>query len=168
MMMLLCIKQHLRLRQFLANESPLKMIKNAFYFTSKALFVLKIFKFLSWLFGHVAKRLDKKDQVNLKLASQPGEQTIAIHILPNISRSKGNQTIKFGQLIECKMRNIFPEKSYTKCDGETSPGLFSEKLKLSKSVDQQSKVLYSFFCMPNWGLLKHLKLSSRPLSFTSY
>ena len=35
------------LGQFLATESPLKMMKNAFYFTSKALFVLKIFKFLS-------------------------------------------------------------------------------------------------------------------------
>ena len=46
------------LRQFLATEIPLKMMKKAFYFTSKALFVLKIFKFLSWLFGHVAKRLD--------------------------------------------------------------------------------------------------------------
>ena len=34
------------LRQFLATESPLKMMNNAFYFTSKALFVLKIFKFL--------------------------------------------------------------------------------------------------------------------------
>ena len=33
--------------QFLASESPLKMIKNAFYFTLKALFVLKIFRFLS-------------------------------------------------------------------------------------------------------------------------
>ena len=42
------------------------MIKNASYFTSKALFVLKIFKFLSRLFGHVAKRLDKKDKVNFK------------------------------------------------------------------------------------------------------
>ena len=31
------------------------MMKNAFYFTVKALFVLKIFKFLSWLFGHVEK-----------------------------------------------------------------------------------------------------------------
>ena len=30
-----------------------KMMKNAFYFILKALFVLKIFKFLSWLFGHV-------------------------------------------------------------------------------------------------------------------
>ena len=35
------------LRQFLVTESPLKMMENAFYFTSKALFVLKIFKFLS-------------------------------------------------------------------------------------------------------------------------
>ena len=35
------------LRQFLATESSLKMMKNAFYFTSKALFVLKLYKFLS-------------------------------------------------------------------------------------------------------------------------
>ena len=35
------------LRKFLAIESPLKMMKNAFYFTSKALFVLNVFKFLS-------------------------------------------------------------------------------------------------------------------------
>ena len=35
------------LRQFLAAQSPLKKMKNYFYFTSKALFVLKIFKFLS-------------------------------------------------------------------------------------------------------------------------
>ena len=46
------------LRQFLATESPLKMIKNAFYFTSKAFSILKIYKILSWLFGHVLKRLD--------------------------------------------------------------------------------------------------------------
>ena len=35
------------LRQFLAIENPLKLMKNSFYFTSRALFVLKIFKFLS-------------------------------------------------------------------------------------------------------------------------
>ena len=29
------------------NENPLKMMKNAFYFILKALFLLKIFKFLS-------------------------------------------------------------------------------------------------------------------------
>ena len=37
------------------NEISLKMIKNAFYFILKALFVLKVFKFLSWLFGHIEK-----------------------------------------------------------------------------------------------------------------
>ena len=37
------------------NESPLKMVKNAFCFLVKALFVLKIFKFWPWLFGHVEK-----------------------------------------------------------------------------------------------------------------
>ena len=34
------------------------------------------------------------------MTSQPGLQTIAIHILPNISQSKGKQTMKFGQLVE--------------------------------------------------------------------
>ena len=33
----------------------LKMMKNAFYFIFKALFVQKIFKFLPRLFGHVGK-----------------------------------------------------------------------------------------------------------------
>ena len=31
---------------------------------------------------------------------QTWKQTITIHILPNISRSKGNETMKFGQLID--------------------------------------------------------------------
>ena len=41
------------------------------------------------------------------ITSQPGKQTIAIHILPNISRSKGNQARKFDQLIKYNMRNVF-------------------------------------------------------------
>ena len=52
--------------------------------------------------------------------------------------------MKFSQLIECNMRNIFLEKSYTECDGEISPRLFSEKWKLSISLDQLSKIFYSF------------------------
>ena len=36
-------------------ESPLKVMKNAFYFNLKALSILKLFKFLSWLFNHVEK-----------------------------------------------------------------------------------------------------------------
>ena len=60
------------------------MMKNAFYFNLKALFVL--------------------------MESQRGLQTIAKHILCNISRRKDNQTIKFGQLIEYNKRTIFLQK----------------------------------------------------------
>ena len=45
------------------------------------------------------------------MKTQPGYQTITIHILSNISRSKGNQTMKFDQLIEYNKRNIFLKKS---------------------------------------------------------
>ena len=66
---------------------------------------------------------------------QPGKQTIVIHVFPNVLRNKDNQAIKFGQLREYNMKNIFLEKPYTKRGGETSPGPFSEKLKLSISLD---------------------------------
>ena len=57
-------------------------------------------------------------------------------MLPNISRGKGNQAIKFGLLIEHNMRNIFVEKSYRKCFGETIPRLLCKKSTLSISLDQ--------------------------------
>ena len=53
------------------------------------------------------------------MTPQPGKLTIAIHILPNISGGKGNETMKFGQLIEYNLRNTFLEKTYGKCRGET-------------------------------------------------
>ena len=68
-------------------------------------------------------------------------------LLPDAWRIKGNQTMKFDQLIDYNMRNIFLEKSYTKFDEETSPRPFSEKLKLSISLDQESKVSYSLFLL---------------------
>ena len=61
------------------------------------------------------------------MRSQPGKKTISIHTLLNISRTKGNQTIKFGQLIKYNIRNIFLETSYTKCGGETIPRPLSKK-----------------------------------------
>ena len=62
-----------------------------------------------------------------------------------MSRIKSNEIMKFGQLLEYNMRNIFAEKSYTKCGGETIPRPFSKRLKLSIFLDQESKVLYSLF-----------------------
>ena len=56
------------------------------------------------------------------ITSQPGLQTIAMHILPNTLQSKGNQTMKFGQLIEY---NIFSFKNYAENEtGRLVPGLF--------------------------------------------
>ena len=70
------------------------------------------------------------------MSSQPGKQTIAMYILPNISRSKGSQTIKCGHLIQYNTENIFLENSYAKYCRETIPRPFSKKSKLSISLDR--------------------------------
>ena len=64
------------------------------------------------------------------MTSQPGLQTIAIHILPNIFQSKDNQTMKFLQLIEYNKINVFLQKLYGELGRETSskPLLFFEKV----------------------------------------
>ena len=72
--------------------------------------------------------------VNLRLiskfvTSQPEKKTIALHIFPNISKSKDNQTMKFGQLIEYN-RDNFPENSYIKRERETIPRLFYKNNKI--------------------------------------
>ena len=55
----------------------------------------------------------------------PGSQTIAIHILPNISRTrrKSNQTIKFGLLIECNKIFFFKNHAENKAE-RLVPDLF--------------------------------------------
>ena len=44
------------------------------------------------------------------MTSQSSLQANAIHILPNILYSKGNQTIKFGQSTDYNKRNSFAGK----------------------------------------------------------
>ena len=51
--------------------------------------------------------------------------------------------MKFGHLIEYKIRNIFVKKSYTKYSGETISISLSKKSKLNISLHQ------TFYCMPN-------------------
>ena len=125
-------------------------MNNAFYFTLKALFVLKVFKFLCWFLGHYKNGLIKKISLISKLlTSQPGLQTIAIHILPNISRSKGNQTIKFGQLIEYNMRNIFHEKLF--------PDRFLKYPNWAFLwINSLRFYTVCFHCIPSWGLSKYI------------
>ena len=71
------------------------------------------------------------------MTSQPEKQTVAIHISPNITMTKGNQTKKFGQTM----------KSYTEFGEETILRYFSKKPKLSIYLDLKSKVLCSLFLM---------------------
>ena len=97
-------------------------MKNAFYF------LLLFVRFFSWLFGHVWQ-LDLWNKANFKL------YVVTIHTLLNISRSKCNQAMKFDHLIEHNVKNIFLEKSYTKCGGETVPRSFPKKPKLRTSLN---------------------------------
>ena len=75
-------------------------MKNAFYFIFKSSFgsqdVLEIQK----------KRLDLKDKVNCKTYDVTAWSTNNYN-----THSKGNQTMKFGQLIEYSKKNIFLQKS---------------------------------------------------------
>ena len=75
------------------------------------------------------------------MKAKHGKQTIVMQTLLNILRSKDNQTMKFGKLVEYNMRNMFPDKSYTKFGGETITRPFYKKSKLSIFLDQQCKVL---------------------------
>ena len=90
----------------------LKRFKNdekCFLFHVKALFLLKIFEFLLWLFGRVGKGLD-------------------------IPRSKGNKAMKLDQLIEYSVTIICLQKSCRKCDRETSICFFKRLYIRSKLV----------------------------------
>ena len=57
------------------NESVLQMTKNAFHFILDALFVLKIFKCLSWLFAQIEKNgflIRNIRLISKSITSQPG------------------------------------------------------------------------------------------------
>ena len=68
------------------------------------------------------------------MKSQSGYQTVTVKVLANISRSKGNQTMKFGQLVEYNMRNIFLGKSYVKCGGKTNVGRLLRILRIFENT----------------------------------
>ena len=53
------------------------------------------------------------------MTAKTGRQEFALYILSNISRRNDNQKVKFCNLIEYNMRNIFPEILYSKWGGET-------------------------------------------------
>ena len=72
------------------------MMKNAFYFILKALLVFKIFKFFVTTFRSCRKNdFIRKKKLTSKVM---------------MSQSKGNQLMKFGQVIKYNKRNILLQK----------------------------------------------------------
>ena len=100
--------------------------------------------FCPGFFNHAGKRFDQKAKLNFKMYDVTDLNTNNY----NISRSKSNQTMKFGQLIVYNMRNPFLEESSTKSAEEVTSTLFlKKKSKFSIYLDQQSQILYSLLLL---------------------
>ena len=81
------------------------------------------------------------------MTSPTGKETIAIHILPYISRCKGNQTMKFVQLIKNNMRYILSQSHAQSVVKKLVRDPFLKKLKLCISLSQQYEASYSLFLL---------------------
>ena len=108
------------------------MLKDTFYFTLKSLFVLKIEFYLDFSVMQKNGLITKARLISKLITSQPEKQTIVMHILSNISKKKGNKTMK-------KQTQNMVEKQF--------PDPFLKKSKLSISLNQYSKVLYNLFLL---------------------
>ena len=94
------------------------------------------------------------------MTSQTGKQIIALYKFPDISKSQDNQTMKFGQLIEYNMRNIFYKKSHAQ---NALDKLFPDPFMKNQDweylwVDSLKFNTVCFYCMPSQGLQNILKL----------
>ena len=118
-------------KKYLLQWKLFKSDGNAFYFMLKASFVLKMFKFLCQLFGHIEKVGSLATRLISKfMMSQPGQWTITVHILPDILGSKGTQTMELVQLIEYNKKNFF-FKNHTEIEArKLVPDLLFLKKKL--------------------------------------
>ena len=124
------------------------MLNNVFV-CSKNLFSFS--RYLDFCLGFLLmqkNRLDQKGKVNFKIYDFTAWKTnnCNTHIAQYLKKSKGNQTMRFGQLIEHTTRKIFLKRSYTKYDGKTIPRPFSKKSNLNISLDQYSKVFVFVVC----------------------
>ena len=112
--------------------------------------------------------LERKRLIPKFMTSQPEKQTIEIHILPNISRSKGNQKMKFGQLIEYwetfllknlkqnVVRKLFPHPFLK---NQYWAYLWINSLKFYTNY---------FHCMPSWRLSKYTETKLQTTCITLF
>ena len=77
------------------------MLKNVFYFTLKTLFALKIFNFLSWIFCQTEKAawLERYGSFQKLLHHNLVKKLLQYTHIAQYFMNKGNQAIKFGQLV---------------------------------------------------------------------
>ena len=78
---------------------------------------------------------------------------------PDISRSKSNQEMKFGQLLEYNIRNIFLEIPCSKCVGKTCPRAIFKKIKIEHicELTVSSFIDFVFFVCPSRRPPKHIE-----------
>ena len=99
------------------------------------------------------------------MTSQPGRQTIAIHILPYIPRSKENQTLKFGQLIECNMWKYTQNHTQNVLE-KLVPNLFLKRQNWTYLwINNLNFYTVYLYCMPSWGLSKHIETKLQTTCF---
>ena len=102
------------------------------------------------------------------MTSQPGKQTIAIYILPSISKSKNNQTMKSGQLIEYNMRNFFLKNHTQNVVENLVPNPFLKNQNWAYLwISSPKFTQFVYIVCQVEGSRNILKLSCRPLTFTS-
>ena len=109
------------------------------------------------------------------MTSKLGMQTFSIHIFTNISRSKWNQATKFGllivamkfdQLIEHSMRNIFLEKSYTSLTEKLFPDPFlKNRIWAYIWINILKFYIFYSYCLPSWGLSKVIETKFQTTCF---
>ena len=123
-------------------KRPLKvpLFPLAFYFIVKALFLLKLFTFLSWLFGYAEKRLEMQANVNFK-----------IYVVTDWTYCPISQEVK--AVRQC---NLVYENSCSEYGEEASPSPFYKKKQnwvyLRISILKCYKVY--FHCMSKWRSTK--------------
>ena len=108
-------------------------------------------------FGSCRRVAWLKDQVNVNIFDVTvWKKTISRHILPTISRSESNQTMRLSQLIECDITNIFLEKSNAKGGWRNYYKTFFWKIKI-ENIPRSSLKSYTicFNSIPSWVLLKY-------------
>ena len=93
------------------------------------------------------------------MTSQTSKQMITIYILLKISITKGNQEMKFGQLIEYNMRNVFQKNLSENVAERLAPHLFLIfKKALCKVKVSGQQFCFKIFGRPPLGDTTKIKL----------